>query len=166
MTVNGVGTSSAAGALYDISQLFSTQNTTALAGGTDATGAAPATGDSARISGPGKLLGELQQLAAQDPTKFKSVAADIASKLQTAATQATGAPADLLTALANKFQTASSTGSASGLVPAHHHHHHAGAYNPSGQAVAASVASAPVTGVDLQQLFNSISTEVAQAVGA
>ncbi|VTR93292.1 Uncharacterized protein OS=Desulfovibrio sp. U5L GN=DesU5LDRAFT_2834 PE=4 SV=1 [Gemmata massiliana] len=166
MTVNGIGTGSATGALYDISQLLLSQGTTSITSGLGTTSAVNDVGDSARISGPGKLLGELQQLRSQDPTKFKEVTADIASQIRTAASQATGGAADFLNNLADRFQSASSTGSATGLAPAHHHHHHTGAYNQSGQAVPASVETSPTSGADLQQLFDSISATVTQALGA
>ncbi|MBN9118979.1 MAG: hypothetical protein J0I06_07435 [Planctomycetes bacterium] len=130
-------------------------------------------GDSARISGPGQLFSQLQQLQSQDPTKFKQVTADIATQLQTAAQQATGHQATFLTNLADKFQTASTTGDVSALRPPHHGHHAHATYNAQGQVAPTTPTSdtggasaTGGTGTDLGQLLSNIAKEVASAVGA
>jgi hypothetical protein len=100
-------------------------------------GAVPgiAFGDSAHISGPAQLFGELQQLQSQNPAQFKQVVSDIATQLQNAAKQTTGQQADFLTNLADKFQTASTTGdrvlaSAARTPPRPRHLQRTGAVGP------------------------------------
>jgi hypothetical protein len=95
---------------------------TATAG---ATSAVPK--DSASLSSRAQALQALQQLQASDPTKFKQVMAEIATKLQDAATQATGGQAQFLGKMAAEFQQASQTGQmpqAPAGAGGHHHHHH------------------------------------------
>jgi hypothetical protein len=130
--------------------------------------------DSAKISGPGQLYNNLQQLQQKDPDKFKQVVTDIANQLQTAAQQAGQNPAgQFLSNLADKFQNVANGGDLSQLQPHHHHHHAHGTYNQSGQPVpqapsttapAGSDPSSP--GTDIRQLFASIANEVSQALGS
>jgi hypothetical protein len=100
---------------------------------------------SASISGPGQFFSEMQQLSQSNPSEFKTVAAQVATSFQNAASQATGSQAQVLTNLANQFNQAAQTGSmpspqgvqagsqsaqggqGGGGVGAHHHHrYHAG----------------------------------------
>ncbi len=104
---------------------------------------------SASISTPGQFFSEMQQLSQQNPTAFKSVAAEVATSFQNAASQASGPQAQLLNKLANQFSQASETGSLQppqggqspqavqgsqgvsasqpgGNTGTHHHHHHHG----------------------------------------
>jgi hypothetical protein len=86
--------------------------------------------DSSGLSGIGKLLSRLQDLATSDPAAFKKETADIAAKLGAAAKSTTGSESDFFTQLASQFQNASETGDASALSPAGrgHGHHHTGAH--------------------------------------
>jgi len=113
----------------------------------------------ATISTPGQFFSQMQQLSQQNPTEFKSVAAQVAKAFQTAASQATGPQAQFLTNLANQFSQASQTGSlqppqgtqgvqgaagASAGQGAHHHHHHHGG-GGGGAAGGSAQSSAVVT---------------------
>jgi hypothetical protein len=181
MTINTIDTSLTSTTLT-IQQSTETQSVGALVGG-NAPGASGAvqqavstSGDSAHISGPGQLLGQLQQLQAQDPTKFKQLVSDIASQLQAAAQQTTGIQANFLSELAGKFQTAATTGNVSSLLPNHHGHHVHGTYNAQGQVTPSALPGvAPTTdtssttaasGTNIGQLFANIAKEISQAVGA
>jgi hypothetical protein len=101
----------------------------------------PASGAaSATISAPGQLFSEMQQLSQSNPTEFKAVASQLAKSFQSAASQATGQDAQVLSSVANRFSQAAQTGSlqppqpttapaaqaasAQGGNGAHHHHHH------------------------------------------
>ncbi|HLJ97696.1 MAG TPA: hypothetical protein VKU02_31330, partial [Gemmataceae bacterium] len=128
--------------------------------------------DSAQISGPGKVLSQLQQLRAQDPAKFKTVVTNIASQLQAAAKQQGQTPeGQFLSDLANKYQAVANGGSLALLQPNHNGQLVPQAYTPTGQ-VASQRALAPVSNLggqgfpssNLQQLFGSISKEVSQAL--
>jgi hypothetical protein len=121
-----------------------------VAATTNATGnSSPATSTS--ISQPGQLLSQLQQLATSNPAEFKQVTAQIATQLQAAATAASGtsgassSAAAFLTNVANQFQQASQTGSATSLIPAHkgggHHHHGGGGGGELASLLAASTTS-------------------------
>ncbi len=131
-------------------------------------------GDSVELSGPAKLFSALQQLASQDPAKFKTVTADIASKLQAAAgTDSTSGTSgnSFLATLASKFQQASQTGDVSVLQPpsgghhSHHGHHGGGGvYNRQGQVTPPTQTQSG--GVDLKSLFQSITKEVSDALAA
>jgi hypothetical protein len=146
------------GALLSGGQLLGTGATSTASG---------AAGDSARISGLGKLFAELQALQSQDPAKFKSVLTDISTQLQNAAKQVTGGQADFLTKLADQFQTAANTGDLSSLRPAHHGHgHHAHAtYNAQGQVVPqATPPDNSAATPDLKQIFDNIIQTVSQAL--
>ncbi len=88
----------------------------------------------------GQLFSQLQQLQTSNPTEFKQVLTDAATKFKAAAAQSTDPQQTaFLNNLAGKFQTAADTGNLSALKPdsspggssgysAHgHHHHHGGA---------------------------------------
>src|SRR5579863_2962385 len=91
----------------------------------------------ANISPMAQFLSNLQQMQQQNPDQFKQMTANIASKLQQAATnaqsQGNSAWASQLQQLASQFRTASTTGQMPAVqsLPraggsAHHHHggHH------------------------------------------
>jgi hypothetical protein len=138
VSINAVGNHLATASFLDVQQSSATQPIGALlAGGISSTGstsgvASSSFGDSAQISGPGKLFSELQQVASQNPTEFKQLTGQIATQLQNAAQQATGGLASFLTALANKFESASTTGDVSLLQPPQGGPS-AGTYNAQGQ---------------------------------
>ncbi len=109
----------------------------------------------ASISTPGQLFSELEQLSQQDPTKFKAVAAQLATSFQNAASQASGPQAKFLGNLANQLSQAAQSGSlqpaqgapsgqpaqgvqgtqaaGGGAGTPHHHHHHGGGSMGGGQ---------------------------------
>lgn len=132
MNINGIYGNSAASQVANIGSV--SPSSTSPASPTSTSGAAA----TATISTPGQLFGELQQLSQQNPSKFKAVAAQLASTFQNAASQATGPQAQFLTQLANQFTQASQTGTlqppqgvqgsqgAGGAAGGHHHHHHHG----------------------------------------
>jgi hypothetical protein len=104
---------------------------------TSVTSSDAANGVSVDISRPGQLFSQLSSLAQSNPDQFKSVTADIAAKLKDAAGSATGSQADFLNKIADRFQSASQSGSISDLQPPQaqgggggrmhgHHHHHGG----------------------------------------
>jgi hypothetical protein len=168
----GDGLSSAASAYFAQQLPAVNGSTSGLTGAEGGGGIAPI---STTISGPGQLLGNLQQLQAQDPTKFQQVVSQIATQLQSAAQQAQGPQSNLLSNLATKFQNVASGGSLSQLQPQqHHHHHHAQqAYSQNSQnqpqGVAALVqpsGSQSSSSSTLQQLFTNISTKVRQALAS
>jgi|GEM_PF-5728780 len=149
--------------------LSTTSLASRLSAGNFTTGSISSTGDQANVSGPGKLFSELQQLASQDPTKFKQVASDIASKLKAAAgdsSSTTGSSGNsFLADLASKFETAAQTGDVSSLLPPSGGPPStgvSGGYNQQGQAIPSSTQS----GVDLKSLFNSINQEVSSALSS
>jgi hypothetical protein len=128
---------------------------------------------SATISTPAQLFSEMQQLSQQNPSEFKAVAAQLATTFQSAASQATGPQAKLLTAIANQFTQASQTGSLQppqsqgGQAPGqsaptsqtgegsgHHHHHHNGGGGGGSTGASSEVA----------QAFESAMTVLTQAV--
>jgi hypothetical protein len=133
------------------------------------------------------MISKLNSLATSDPTTFKTLTAQIASQLTTAAANTSGPQADFLTQLAQQFTDASQTGDASKLQPSghHHHRHHASAaYSAqnstgtstgtttgtstaaNGSTSASSTPSGQATAgpsAALQAVFNQIFQEVAQA---
>jgi hypothetical protein len=111
----------------------STAATAATQVGASPSSAPPATGGaaSASISTPGQFMSEMQQLSQSNPTEFKAVASQVAASFQSAASQATGQQAQVLSGLASTFTQAAQTGSlqagqSRGTAGAHHHHHHHG----------------------------------------
>lgn len=103
----------------------------------DASGSTAGTGqDSASISGPGQLYGNLQKLLAKDPDKFKQVVTQIANQLQSAAQQEGQDPVgQFLSKLADKFQNVANGGDLSRLQPHRHGHHAHQTYNQNGRYV-------------------------------
>ncbi len=129
------------------------------------------------ISKPGELFSKLQKLKAQDPDKYKQVVSDLADKLKTAASSATGKDQEVLNNLASKFQDAANGGDLTLGPPAN------GAGSPKGAAAAyaqnSSSTQQGLSGVGhhkgghhhqpsaaVQQAFKSISGEVDTALGA
>jgi hypothetical protein len=109
--------------------------------------------DTDSVSGIGKLLSVLQDLATADPTQFKQATSDIATQLSDAASNTTGDESSFLKGLANQFQQASDTGDAAALTPKHHVQH--------SQASSGSSSSSTASQYDEQGLFallNSSST--------
>ena len=107
-----------------------TSSSTQLPGAAGTTSAL--SGVAVDISKPGQLMSELDSLAQSDPGKFKAVTANIAQQLKDAASSQSGARADFLNKLADRFSTASQSGNASDLNPnagkAHGGHHHGGGH--------------------------------------
>jgi hypothetical protein len=125
MSINSVSSIST---LLDIQSVSTPSPSPASA--TDASAAT--SGVNVDISKPGQLMSELTALAQSDPTKFKSVTADIAKQLQDAASSQSGSSASFLDKLADKFSAASQSGSAADLAPsgkAHGHHHGGGGHH-------------------------------------
>jgi hypothetical protein len=144
-----------------------TQNSSGISGAANASSNSGAGGQvSANISGPGQLFSELQQLQAQDPTKFQQVVSQIANQLQSAAQQqGSSSQGSFLTNLANTFKNIANGGDLSQLKPHHHGHHGQGTYNSNGQAVPSSSGATATSDAGIQSLFQTISSEVAQALG-
>jgi hypothetical protein len=163
-----------ANSAYLAQQLQGVNATTTLSSLTSGTGAGSQS--SATISGPGQLLSNLQQLQAQDPTKFQQVVAQIANQLQSAAQQIQGPQSDFLSNLGAKFQSVSNGGSLTQVQPQqhqHHHHHAQQAYSQNSQSQPQGIAGLAQSGGSqsssssiLQQLFTNISSEVSQALAS
>jgi hypothetical protein len=116
-----------------------------------------------QISGPGQLFSRLQQLAQQDPAKFKEVTQHISDEIRKTAGQSSGKASDFENALADRFEAAAQSGDLSSFKPpaagdgakqAHHHRHphggdgplasiFAGALDEVNQALSASAPTAP-----------------------
>jgi hypothetical protein len=110
----------------------------------------PSAAANAAISTPGQFLSQMQALSQSNPAEFKSVAAQVATTCQNAASQSTGPASQFLSGLANQFSQAAQTGTLalpstqggpatqgisgaqgaqatqSGSPAVHHHHHHHG----------------------------------------
>lgn len=185
------GISSAASS-YFLQSLQSTPKVSgSLSGGEGAGGMSGGEGAgavSASISPMGQLVSNLQQLQTQDPTKFQQVVGQIATELQTAAQQSgqTGpssstqqpgqaGTSNFLTQLAASFKAIANGGSLSQLQAQHHHGHHQ-MYDSTGQSVSTTPTSPSTTspagsanstsGSNIQQLFATITSQVAQALGS
>ncbi len=119
-----------------------------------------ASGVSVDISQPGQLLASLKSLASSDPAKFKSVTASIAQQLKDAASAQSGAGADFLNKLADRFSTASQSGNASDLTPdagkAQGHHHGHGGHHHAQSATAGASSAAAATGASAPDQIGSI----------
>lgn len=138
--------------------------------------AASASGPAATtsFSAPGQLFSELQQLSQQNPTEFKSVASQLATTFQNAASQATGSQAQFLTQLSNQFTQAAQTGTlqpppsaqgtqgVQGSGGGHHHHHHHGGGGGGGGASALFGSDSS----DVNQAYQSALSIVSQATGS
>ena len=179
--ISSVGFSTATLSISSVQQKTSTASTSA------ASSVAPS-GDSAEISGPGKLFAELKELASSDPEKFKTVAADVAAKIRAAigdttsadstdgtdsasSTSGAGGAASRLADLAAKFEEAAQTGDVSVLAPpagGGGRPRGVGAYNQLGQPQGPPPPppTDSANGVDLKSLFESINQEVTEALSA
>jgi hypothetical protein len=128
-----------------------------------------ANGVSVDISRPGQLFSQLSSLAQSNPVEFKSVTADIAQKLKDAASSATGSQADFLNKIADRFQSASQSGSISDLAPAqqggraHGHRHHGGHHGGGGGGGAATGGEG---GESLGQIVQGIISGALSSVGS
>ena len=127
-----------------------------------ANSSAPSNADAttSQVSGPGKWMSELQNLAKSDPDKFTQVTSEIAEKLRQDASSASGNQAAFLDKLADKFDQASQSGSMASLQPpagvsGHHgHHHHVQKYAAQQQTGGAD-ASGTQQQVDVAQIIQS-----------
>ena len=140
----------------------------------------------ADLSQIGQFFSKLESLAQTSPDQFKQLTAQISSELSSAAQQATGGVQQFLQNLADKFQTASQTGSTASLQPtqdsaqatggaqgAHHHHHHHHGYSSSDgssgstdllSALSGSSSNSTAGGSnDIGSLFQNIYQQVMQA---
>ena len=119
--------------LSEISSFNTTSNQTASTNSSASTASSTDTIDFSQV---GKVFQELKQLQTTNPTEFKQVLTDAATKLQAAAQQQTDpTQASFLNNLASRFQEAANTGNLSALqqsssngsyAPRGHHHHHGG----------------------------------------
>jgi hypothetical protein len=165
--------------------LFANINTSSLtsAGNVGATPSTPSSipppmggAASTSISTPGQFFSEMQQLSQQNPSEFKTVAAQVATSFQNAASQTSGPQAQFLSNLANQFTQAAQTGTlqapegaqaaqsgqsaqvaqggpSSGSAGMHHHHHHGGGGSMSQSS-------------SVQQAFQSAMQILEQATGS
>lgn len=124
MSISSLGSVSGNGTLQQLEALYQKMESK-LAASTTSTGSTTSTAatDTDNVSGIGKLLSNLQDLATSNPAKFKQETADIAAKLNDAASKTTGDESSFFKDLASQFQQASDTGDASALAPKHHGHH-------------------------------------------
>ncbi len=160
----------------DLAQLLGNQaSQTSGTSSSASTGGLSSGGDTASISQAGQLLSQLQDLQTSDPTKFTQLMTQEASKLQAAATQAgiNTPQGQILSSMAQKFQSVANGGSLSQLAPvAHHDHHHhhisagassaQGTYNQNGQTSTATSAGSASSSV--QQILQGIFSDLQQAV--
>ncbi len=77
----------------------------------------PVPTDTDNVSGIGRLLSNLEDLATSNPAKFKQETGEIAASLKAAASNTTGNASSTFKDLASQFQQASDTGDASALAP-------------------------------------------------
>ena len=159
----GLG-AAAAGYLVQQSQatdLLSALQSVASSDGPGASGSVSASDgfgqSTASISGLGQLFSSIQQLQVQNPTQFSQAVSQIASTLQTTAAQQTGAVNQFLTALADSFQQAATTGGLPQLPPPG-----SPTYNGAGLPVTSTAVTgtSPVDSNVIQQLFASLASQV------
>ena len=154
MSISSLGSLSSGGALQQLEALYKKMEAKLETSTTSTTSTTnSAAGDSDSISGIGKILGNLQELATTDPEKFKKDTASIAAALTEAANKTTGDESTFLKDLASQFQKASDTGDASALAPRHHGHHD----HSSGSSSSSSAAS-QYGGASLFSMLNVDST--------
>jgi hypothetical protein len=120
-------------------------------------------GDSTGTSKIAQFLSKLNSLAQSNPQQFKDLTSKIATELKADAGQTTGQAADFLNNLADKFQTASATGSTKSITPHPRAHHLRHAYkeasedqSPNDLASALNSGSNPIQ-TALQSIFNEVS---------
>ena len=143
---------SSIGSMSTLSQLLANQTVT----GTSTGGVAS---DSTDISPFASMMAQLQQLQQNDPAKFKSVMADVASTLQTDAQNATGSQAVALSSLASQFKFAAQTGQmpeqqSSGQSSGSHHHHHVRSYDSQSAGTAATSSTGSTSTLSAQTPVN------------
>ncbi len=73
--------------------------------------------DRAKMSGPGALIGKLQELQETDPAAFRDQANAMAEKLRAGAEGLEGKEADMVNELADKLSEAAESGDLSALEP-------------------------------------------------
>ena len=162
MSISPLGSLPSSSALHQMEALFQKLEANASTSTTPTTSSTSTSStDSDSISGIGKLLSNLQDLATTDPAKFKQETADIATQLNSAASNTTGDESTFLKGLASQFQQASDTGDASALTPKHHGHHHA-----SGGTTSSSNQSNAYDSTNLFSLLNSSSSTTASSYAA
>jgi len=154
MSTSSIGSVSGNSTLQQLEALYQKMEAklaASTASTTSTTSATPTDTDS--VSGIGKLLSNLQDLATSDPAKFKQETADIAARLKTAADGTTGDESTYLKGLANQFQQASDTGDPSALAPKHHSNH-----SHSSSASSNSSAASQYQSTNLMSMLNTDST--------
>ena len=151
MSIDAIGRSSTWSAVLDQLGSLQSSSPSQQCTSTDAVSATDAAQGPAHVSKFGQFLSKLKSLSESDPEKFKEVTSQIADTLDTAAQNATGDEKDRLTTLAERFKSASESGSADDLMPqrktpdartaayehadsgATHHAHRGGHHQPSAQ---------------------------------
>jgi hypothetical protein len=134
MSISSISSLASTGAVSSVQFQSATQ-----AAGTD-----PTSGDSTSMSKLGSFMTKLSALEKSDPAKAKQVLSTIASKLNEAASTATGDQATHLKDLAAKFSKAADTGDLSGIQPPQgggHHHHKAAAAAQTDSSTTSTAAS-------------------------
>jgi hypothetical protein len=140
--------------ISEINSYLSTQSSTDTSSTTASTTSNASSSDSVDFSQVGTLFKELQQLQQSNPTEFKQVLEDAATKLQQAASQTTDSTqAQFLTNLADKFQSAASTGDLSDLLPGSGQ---SGSYGPNGLSQTTSENSGNSSNSDVQNLVAEV----------
>ena len=123
VSIQSVSNDTSSAALQWLLALTSNNSTNATqtrsTSSTSATASTASSTDSAlsELSQLVKLFSKLESLAKDDPSAFKKLTAQIASELSDAAKQTTGSESSALQKLADKFTTASQTGSMDALEP-------------------------------------------------
>jgi len=150
--------------------LFQPVSSNTAAGSANSVSPAAALQDSTSdISPIARFLSSLQQMQQQNPDQFKQITANIASKLQQAATNAqshgNSAWAGQLKQIASQFQTASTTGQMpavqslqqAGMSGHHHHggHHHGTQASQTDLSSLFQTQNASTNSQDLASIFTS-----------
>ena len=118
MSINPIYGNDSSMSLYMLYGMMSVNSATQSGTTTRTAGAAGLTStDSINLSKPAELLSKLEQLKQSDPDKFKEVLTNIADELNNAAKQKSGFIAQILTSLADKFQSVANGGDISQLMP-------------------------------------------------
>jgi hypothetical protein len=157
MSVSSIGSVASSSVLQQLEALNQKtgSNTTASTDSTANTTSATTT-DTDAVSGIGKLLSSLHDLATANLTQFKQETSDMATQLTAAASNTTGDASSFLKGLADQFQQASDTGDASALTLKNHSHASSGSSSSS----AASQAASQYDESSLFSLLDSSSTSV------
>ncbi|MFO0745280.1 MAG: hypothetical protein U1F43_06315 [Myxococcota bacterium] len=124
MNINSVSTS--------LVQQTATTARASATNGTSRADCAPSGPPPSDVSGIGKAMAKLGELAKSDPAAFEKATADIAKKLEELAKSQSGDAATRISDLAKQFANASETGDMSALEPPSRPHHAHGARGPQG----------------------------------